>query len=78
LVGLQGIRKEAEESTYQVLKYQSTPNHIVHFSTWSSINDAKHFFESPQLIQIRAEAGEKSPEFTSSTSKASILDRFSK
>lgn len=58
-----GIRKEAGERTYQVLKYQSDPNRIVHFSTWTSIDDAKRFFESPRLVQIRAEAGVKSPDF---------------
>lgn len=58
-----GIRKEAGERTYQVLKYQSDSNRIVHFSTWTSIDDAKRFFESPRLVQIRAEAGVKSPDF---------------
>ena len=38
-------------------------NRIVHFSVWTSIGDAKRFFESPQLVRIRAEAGVKSPEF---------------
>ncbi len=58
-----GIRKEAGERSYQVLKYQEDPNKIVHFSAWTSIADAKRFFESPKLVQIRAEAGVKSPEF---------------
>lgn len=57
------IRREAGERTYQVLKYASDPNHIVHFSAWTSIDDAKRFFESPQLVKIRAEAGVKSPDF---------------
>lgn len=57
------IRKEAGERTYQVLKYENNPNKIVHFSAWTSIAAAKIFFESPQLIQIRIEAGVKSPEF---------------
>ncbi len=57
------LRKVAGERSYQVLKYQSDPNKIVHFSTWTSLDDAKHFFESPKLVQIRAEAGVKSPEF---------------
>jgi quinol monooxygenase YgiN len=57
------IRKEAGERTYQVLKYEHNPNQIVHFSAWTSIAAAKRFFESPQLIQIRAEAGVKSPNF---------------
>jgi quinol monooxygenase YgiN len=57
------IRKAAGERSYQVLKYQSDPNKIVHFSHWTSIADARRFFESPELIKIRAEAGVKSPDF---------------
>jgi quinol monooxygenase YgiN len=57
------IRKEAGERTYQVLKYANNPNRIVHFSAWTSIEDARRFFESPKLIQIRQDAGVKSPDF---------------
>ncbi len=57
------IRREAGERTYQVLKYDRNPHKIVHFSAWTSIEAAKIFFESPQLVQIRAEAGVKSPDF---------------
>jgi quinol monooxygenase YgiN len=57
------IRKEAGERSYQVLKYENEPNKIVHFSAWTSIADAKAFFESPQLVKIREEAGVKAPEF---------------
>jgi quinol monooxygenase YgiN len=57
------IRREAGERTYQVLKYESDPNKVVHFSSWTSIEDAKRFFESPKLVKIRAEAGVKSPDF---------------
>jgi quinol monooxygenase YgiN len=58
-----GIRKEAGEITYQVLRYENEPNKIVHFSSWSSIENAKAFFESPRLVEIRKEAGVQSPEF---------------
>ncbi len=58
-----GIRRDAGERSYQVLKYQNDPNKIVHFSEWTSIDDAKRFFESPRLIQIRSEAGVQSPSF---------------
>lgn len=58
-----GIRKAAGERTYQVLKYESDANKIVHFSAWTSIADAKAFFESPHLVQIRKDAGVKAPEF---------------
>ena len=58
-----GIRKAAGERSFQVLKYENNPNKIVHFSIWTSTADAKSFFESPKLIQIRKEAGVKAPEF---------------
>ena len=58
-----GIRKEAGERSYQVLKYETDANKIVHFSAWSSIAAAKAFFESPRLVKIRQEAGVKAPEF---------------
>ncbi len=58
-----GIRREAGERSYQVLRYQHDPNKIVHFSVWTSLADARQFFESPRLIKIRAEAGVKAPEF---------------
>ena len=58
-----GIRREAGERSYQVLKYENDAKRIVHFSAWTSIEDAKNFFESPRLVKIRAEAGVKSPEF---------------
>lgn len=57
------IRKAAGERSYQVLKYQNDANRIVHFSVWTLLDDARSFFESPKLVQIRAEAGVKSPEF---------------
>jgi quinol monooxygenase YgiN len=58
-----GIRRTAGERSYQVLKYENEPNKIVHFSTWTSLSAARAFFESPELIAIRAKAGVKSPEF---------------
>lgn len=57
------IRREAGERTYQVLRYESDANKIVHFSTWTSLSDARAFFESPRLVKIRQEAGVKAPEF---------------
>ena len=58
-----GIRKEAGELSYQLLRYENEPNKIVHFSAWVSLKAARLFFESPKLEQIRKEAGVKSPEF---------------
>ncbi len=57
------IRREAGERAYQVLNDTDNPDRVVHFSAWTSIAAAKEFFESPQLVMIRAEAGVKSPEF---------------
>ncbi len=61
--GAAGIRKEAGEISYQVLRYEKEPNRIVHFSRWRSHADAKAFFESPRLVKIRQEAGVKAPDF---------------
>lgn len=58
-----GIRKEAGERSYQLLKYEAEPNRIVHFSAWTSLEAARAFFESPRLIQLRKDAGVKAPEF---------------
>jgi quinol monooxygenase YgiN len=57
------IRRDAGERSYQVLRYENDPNKIVHFSEWTSIANARAFFESPQLIKIREAAGVKTPEF---------------
>jgi quinol monooxygenase YgiN len=61
--GAADIRREAGERSYQVLKVQNDPNRIVRFSAWTSIDDARSFFESPRLVKIRAEAGVQSPNF---------------
>ena len=58
-----GIRKEAGERSFQVLRYEDDPNRIVHFSVWTSSADARQFFESDELVRIRKEAGVKAPEF---------------
>ena len=57
------IRKNAGELSYQILKQDTNANKIVHFSKWTSIADAKAFFESAKLIEIRKQAGVKAPEF---------------
>jgi quinol monooxygenase YgiN len=58
-----GIRKNAGELSYQLLRYDSDANAIVHFSEWSSLDHARRFFESQELAEIRKNAGVKSPEF---------------
>jgi quinol monooxygenase YgiN len=58
-----GIRKAAGEQSYQLLRYDTDTNRIVHFSKWYSLANARRFFESPELVKIRKEAGVKAPEF---------------
>ncbi len=58
-----GIRKNAGEISYQLLHYENDTNNIVHFSEWSSLESARRFFESPELGEIRKQAGVKAPDF---------------
>ena len=58
-----GLRRAAGERSYQVLRYEHEANRIVHFSAWTSLAEARRFFESPRLVQIREEAGVKAPDF---------------
>lgn len=57
------LRKNAGEISYQLLRYDNDANTIVHFSAWSSLDDARRFFESPELVEIRRKAGVKAPSF---------------
>ena len=57
------IRKAAGEISYQLLHVDKNANAIVHFSKWTSLDDARLFFESPKLVEIRKLAGVKAPEF---------------
>ncbi|MDT4289100.1 antibiotic biosynthesis monooxygenase [Methylomonas sp. MO1] len=58
-----GIRKRAGEISYQLLRYDDDANNIVHFSAWTSLDEARRFFESAELVEIRKQAGVKAPEF---------------
>ncbi|MDO8332175.1 MAG: antibiotic biosynthesis monooxygenase [Fluviicoccus sp.] len=58
-----GIRKAAGEIRYQLLKFDRDANQIVHFSVWTSLDSARRFFESPELVEVRRQAGVKAPEF---------------
>ena len=57
------IRKRAGEISYQLRQYDTDANTVVHFSEWSSLDNARRFFESPELVEIRRGAGVKTPEF---------------
>jgi quinol monooxygenase YgiN len=58
-----GIRKKAGEIRYRLLRRDGATNHIVHFSEWVSLERARAFFESPELVEIRRRAGVKMPTF---------------
>lgn len=57
------MRKRAGEIRYQLLRDDNEANTIVHFSEWSSLDQARRFFESPELVEIRRQAGVKAPTF---------------
>lgn len=57
------IRRNAGEIDYQLLRFDRDANTVVHFSQWSSLDNARRFFESPELVEIRKTAGVKSPQF---------------
>ena len=57
------LRKDAGEISYQLLNYEVEGNKIVHFSKWKGHKEARTFFESPRLVQLRKDSGVKSPEF---------------
>lgn len=48
-----GMRKQAGEIRYQLLRHETDANRIVHFSEWVSLDNARRFFESPELSEIR-------------------------
>ena len=58
-----GIRKAAGEISYQLLRHDNEQNTIVHFSQWTSLKNARSFFESRALQAIRREAGVIAPNF---------------
>ncbi len=57
------MRKLAGEVSYQLLRFGNDANTIVHFSVWTSLENAREFFESPTLVEIRKVAGVKMPNF---------------
>ena len=58
-----GMRKQAGEIRFQLLRHETDANRIVHFSEWVSLEKARRFFDSPELIEIRRKAGVTAPEF---------------
>ena len=61
--GAADLRKRAGEISYQLLRYDQDANSIVRFSAWSSLENARRFFESLELVELRRAAGVKAPDF---------------
>lgn len=61
--GAATIRREAGELSYQLLRADDEERRIVHFSRWSSLEAARAFFESEELVAIRKQAGVHAPAF---------------
>ena len=61
--GAADLRKRAGEISYQLLRYDQDANSIVHFSAWSSLENARRFLESLELVELRRAAGVKAPDF---------------
>lgn len=61
--GASGLRKAAGEISYQVLTSDTDANRVIHFSRWRSLDTARRFFESAELVEIRRKAGVHAPEF---------------
>jgi hypothetical protein len=57
------IRRDAGEIEYTLLSTAGDERQVVHFSRWVSLDDARTFFESPRLVQIRRQAGVLAPTF---------------
>jgi heme-degrading monooxygenase HmoA len=57
------LRKAAGELSFQVLRHDDDANRIVHFSRWRSLDNARTFFESAALVEIRCRAGVRAPVF---------------
>ena len=61
--GAAEMRRVAGEIEYRLLAFQEEARRIVHFSRWTSLNAARVFFESPELVEIRRVAGVRAPSF---------------
>lgn len=57
------MRKAAGERRYQLLHADGDSHQVVHWSRWTSVADARAFFESPELVEIRRQAGVEAPGF---------------
>ncbi len=57
------LRRSGGEIDFEVLQAADDANLVVHVATWSSIDDARRFFESDEVVSIRDAAGVRAPTF---------------
>lgn len=57
------LRFAAGERDFHVLTDTADPDVVVHYSTWTSAEAARTFFESEDVIAIRRAAGAEDPFF---------------
>ena len=58
-----GLRRQAGEISFDLLRFDEDANRIVHFSEWISLDAARRFFQSDEVAEIRRKAGVREPEF---------------
>lgn len=59
----ESIRRAGGEVDFEVLHAEDDANLIVHIATWTSLDDARRFFESAEVAAIRTAAGVREPTF---------------
>lgn len=57
------LRRDGGETSYEVLRADGERNVVVHQATWTSLDAAREFFESPEVVEIRRAAGVQAPTF---------------
>lgn len=57
------MRHAAGELAYRLFAHEGEARQVVHFSRWTSLDAARAFFESPELVEIRRVAGVRAPQF---------------
>lgn len=58
-----GLRKQAGEISFDLLRFDDDANRVVHLSEWSSLKEARQFFQSEEVAEIRRKAGVHEPQF---------------
>jgi heme-degrading monooxygenase HmoA len=57
------LRAAGGELDFEVLHADDDPHLIVHLARWTTVAEARAFFESPEVVAIRKRAGAEPPTF---------------